>query len=391
MPSRPSLSTLTSSQRLRASPADSALSAAEHPGMAHAQLGRHAERDVHPRADLGLLAQQRQERRLEEQVAELVEQLRREPGLAHRVGDLVGLLDGVRDDRGRRLGPIPRAFAAQHAPSARAARPRRACAAWRASSGRSGSVRHRGQAARQRVGARRRARRRVAAPLVEADAERLEPAPRAARAASCGATLPGRAQRLERRGGHELGLARAERDDQRAEAPRRRRSLRGRDRRRVARRELDVLAELDLTAAANSLRDVLLARLLDELRADLRLERRVERPRALRAARARRPRSGASRTAILVGVETTPWSSVNATSANGLTRLVRLTTPRSPPLVFVLSVEYFFASSREARVRGLELRVDLVGERLRLDQDVTHLAALGQRVERGLVLRRTEP
>ena len=49
---------------------------------------------------------------LEEQVAELVQQLRvvvRE----RRVGDLVGLLDGVRHDRARRLLPVPGTLAAQ--------------------------------------------------------------------------------------------------------------------------------------------------------------------------------------------------------------------------------------------------------------------------------------
>ena len=59
-----------------------------------------------------LLEQQREEVDLEEQVAELVEQLRvvvRE----RRVGDLVGLLDGVRDDRPRGLLAVPRAVAAQ--------------------------------------------------------------------------------------------------------------------------------------------------------------------------------------------------------------------------------------------------------------------------------------
>ena len=53
-----------------------------------------------------------EEVRLKEQVADLVEQLRvvtRERG----VGDLVGLLDGVRDDRLRGLLAIPRALAAK--------------------------------------------------------------------------------------------------------------------------------------------------------------------------------------------------------------------------------------------------------------------------------------
>jgi hypothetical protein len=59
-----------------------------------------------------LLQQEREEVDLEEQVAELVEQLlvvARERG----VGDLVGLLDRVRDDRPLVLLAIPRAVAAQ--------------------------------------------------------------------------------------------------------------------------------------------------------------------------------------------------------------------------------------------------------------------------------------
>ena len=49
---------------------------------------------------------------LEEHVAELVEQLGVVAGLG-RVGQLVGLLDGVRDDRALVLLAVPRAFAAQ--------------------------------------------------------------------------------------------------------------------------------------------------------------------------------------------------------------------------------------------------------------------------------------
>ena len=58
-----------------------------------------------------LLEQQRQEVHLEEQVAELVVELRRvvrERG----VGDLVGLFDGVRDDRASGLLAIPGALGA---------------------------------------------------------------------------------------------------------------------------------------------------------------------------------------------------------------------------------------------------------------------------------------
>jgi hypothetical protein len=61
-----------------------------------------------------LLEEQGQEIDLEEQVAELVEQLRRIVTRS-RVGDLVGLLHGVGDDRPRRLLAIPRAVAPQPA------------------------------------------------------------------------------------------------------------------------------------------------------------------------------------------------------------------------------------------------------------------------------------
>ena len=59
-----------------------------------------------------LLKQQREEEDLEEQVAELVDELLVAPA-QRGVGDLVGLLDGVRDDRRRRLLAIPRAVAAE--------------------------------------------------------------------------------------------------------------------------------------------------------------------------------------------------------------------------------------------------------------------------------------
>src|SRR5439155_2803604 len=59
-----------------------------------------------------LLEQQRQEVDLEQQVAELVDELR-VVATECRVGDLVRLLDGMRDDRLRRLLAVPRAVAAQ--------------------------------------------------------------------------------------------------------------------------------------------------------------------------------------------------------------------------------------------------------------------------------------
>src|SRR5439155_2327234 len=59
-----------------------------------------------------LLEQEREEVDLEEQVAELVEQLRVVAG-ERGIRDLVRLLDRVRDDGRRRLLPIPGAVAAQ--------------------------------------------------------------------------------------------------------------------------------------------------------------------------------------------------------------------------------------------------------------------------------------
>ena len=59
-----------------------------------------------------LREQEREEVDLEEQVAELVEQLR-VVARERRVGDLVGLLDGVRHDRARGLLAVPGAVAAQ--------------------------------------------------------------------------------------------------------------------------------------------------------------------------------------------------------------------------------------------------------------------------------------
>jgi len=68
-------------------------------------------RDLREVAGATLLQQQREEIDLEQQIAELVEQLR-VVGRKRGVGDLVRLLDRVRDDRLRRLLAIPRAFAA---------------------------------------------------------------------------------------------------------------------------------------------------------------------------------------------------------------------------------------------------------------------------------------
>ncbi len=63
-------------------------------------------------AGASLLEQQREEMDLEEHVAELVEQLCVIVAV-RRVGELVGLLDGVGDDRAGVLRAVPRAVATQ--------------------------------------------------------------------------------------------------------------------------------------------------------------------------------------------------------------------------------------------------------------------------------------
>ena len=68
-------------------------------------------RDLREVAGATLLQQQREEIDQEQQIAKLVEQLR-VVGRKRGVGDLVRLLDRVRDDRLRRLLAIPRALAA---------------------------------------------------------------------------------------------------------------------------------------------------------------------------------------------------------------------------------------------------------------------------------------
>src|SRR6185503_10291076 len=88
------------------------LDLAEDVGVAADELLVHGPRDLLEIAVALLLEQEREEVDLEEEVAELVQQLRRVTRLG-RIGDLVGLLDGVRDDRPRRLLAIPGAVAAQ--------------------------------------------------------------------------------------------------------------------------------------------------------------------------------------------------------------------------------------------------------------------------------------
>ena len=70
--------------------------------------------DLSQIAGAALLEQQREEVHLEEDVAELVEQLRVVAGVG-RVGQLVGLLDRVRDDRALVLLAVPGTLASQAA------------------------------------------------------------------------------------------------------------------------------------------------------------------------------------------------------------------------------------------------------------------------------------
>ena len=88
------------------------LDVAENVRVPAHELRVHAARDPSEVAGTSFGEQQREEVDLEEQVAELVEQLR-VVGRERGVGDLVRLLDGVRNDRLRRLLAIPWALAAQ--------------------------------------------------------------------------------------------------------------------------------------------------------------------------------------------------------------------------------------------------------------------------------------
>ncbi len=76
------------------------------------ELGVHGAGDGFEVALALLLQEQGEEVGLKEQVAELVEQLGAVAGVGG-VGDFVRLLDGVRDDRSRRLLAIPGALATQ--------------------------------------------------------------------------------------------------------------------------------------------------------------------------------------------------------------------------------------------------------------------------------------
>ena len=88
------------------------LRVAEDVRMARDELRVDRARDGLEVARAALGQQQREEVRLEQQVAELVEQLR-VVARQRRVRDLVRLLDGVRHDRALRLLAVPRALATQ--------------------------------------------------------------------------------------------------------------------------------------------------------------------------------------------------------------------------------------------------------------------------------------
>jgi hypothetical protein len=87
---------------------------AEDVGMAADELLAHVLGDLREVPGAALLHEERQEVHLEEDVAELVEQLG-VVALVRRVGELVGLLDGVRDDRALVLLAVPGALHAQPA------------------------------------------------------------------------------------------------------------------------------------------------------------------------------------------------------------------------------------------------------------------------------------
>ncbi len=112
MPSRPSCSVFSASQRSRTRPGGRALGVAEDVRMAAHELLVHAAGDGLEVARAALLEQEREEVDLEEQVAELAAE-RLVVAAMRGVGDLVGLLDRVRDDRARRLLAIPGALPAK--------------------------------------------------------------------------------------------------------------------------------------------------------------------------------------------------------------------------------------------------------------------------------------
>ena len=112
--SRPASVDLISSQLRSTSPASCDLHVAEDVRVAADELLAAVLGDGAEVAGAALLEQQRQEVHLEQDVAELVEQLGVVAGV-RGVGELVGLLDGVRHDRALVLLAVPRALDAQAA------------------------------------------------------------------------------------------------------------------------------------------------------------------------------------------------------------------------------------------------------------------------------------
>ena len=112
--SRPASVRLIASQLRSTSPAFSASTSPKMCGWRRISFWRHVLGDLGQRPAAALLEQQREEVDLEEDVAELVEELGVVAGV-RRGGELVGLLDGVRDDRALVLLAVPRALAPQPA------------------------------------------------------------------------------------------------------------------------------------------------------------------------------------------------------------------------------------------------------------------------------------
>ena len=112
--SRPGSSRLIASQLRSTSPAVSAAVSPKTCGWRRISFARQCSATSARSPGAALLEQQRQEVDLEEHVAELVEELRVVARVGG-VGELVGLLDRVRDDRALVLLAVPGALAAQAA------------------------------------------------------------------------------------------------------------------------------------------------------------------------------------------------------------------------------------------------------------------------------------
>ena len=112
IPSRPSCSVLSSSQRFLTARAESTSASPNTCGCRRIELLANRARHCCKVALPALLEEQREEEDLEQEIAQLVEQLL-VVGRHRRVGHLVGLLDRVRDDRPSGLLAVPGAVAPQ--------------------------------------------------------------------------------------------------------------------------------------------------------------------------------------------------------------------------------------------------------------------------------------